>query len=424
MASYVSRAKEEFEIVLGRAARVLPLPPRTISSSAKARPLDAGSNCVPLIDESPQLLPPNQAFEATLVLQARHAAQEPTECAEPGCTKPRVKVVKGGMQRVFCHRCELTSLSSARDRPLPRFGRRQTRASRPPQRQPTDAGGTKDGEILDAARLRDEFCGNLPRYKQVLEAEFIRRRAADAAHAERAARLAAAGRCAEPGCTKPQAFGLKDSNKTEFCRDHKKEGMVNLCQVYRCRQFGCTLTPTFGVHGTKIVEFCSYHKKEGMVNEVNKKCIHSGCIALASHGIRTGRKRAEVCSRHARAGMVNVLNGRPKRQRTPSNTGLQCALTGAPSNGSSKKRARRVGVLQRTSPIQPPEPDAAVKNEIEDEDSCPSRAARKVIDDCDYDDDGGALKTNEQKGACVVYCCSAVVRQSSSVVPARAPPLA
>lgn len=363
----------------GVAARVRPLPPKNISLSAKARPLAADCNYIPSDDEESQPLLPNQAFEAALLWKAMHAAQTPRKCAEPGCTtKQRVlDGVKDGMQRLFCSKHNNITTSCARDRPLPRCGRRQTRASRSPQCQATDAGGTTDEEILKNVRLRDEFCGNLSKYKHALTAESHRRQAADAAHAEKAARLGAAGRCTEPGCTKPQAFGLKDSNTTEFCRDHRKDGMVNLCNVKRCRHNRCTRKPSFGVPGTRIVEFCYYHKKEGMANETIRRCTYSGCITAASHGFRTGTTHAEVCSQHARAGMRNVMSGRPNKPgERHTDTDLQCALTGASSNGS-KKRARRLGILQRTSPIQA---DATVKKEIEDS-GTRTAEARKVNDE-------------------------------------------
>ena len=193
---------------------------------------------------------------------------------------------------------------------------------------------------MNHVRLRDEFCDDLGRYT------YKQRRAADTAHAEKAGRLAAAaaaaaaGRCAEPGCAKPQACGVKDSNRAKFCRDHTQEGE--------------------GGDGER--DKCTY------------LYTHSGCIikAKASHGLRMGAQYAEVCLQHARAGMVSVASGKPKPKRGRSNsTDLLCALTGASSN-SNNTRARRVGILQRTSPIQPD--TTAVKKEVDE--SWPSNAPK------------------------------------------------
>lgn len=191
----------------------------------------------------------------TRPLRRRSSGEQRTQRQDQGSVPSRAAPSRGWGWTAACSKC-LPPLRSDRhlimrkSRPLPRCGRHQTRSCSPPQFHPTDADAITDNEVVDHVRLRDEFCGNLWRYKHRL--------AADASHAKKAARLAAAGRCAEPGCTKPQACGVKGCNRPEFCRNNKKEGMVNLCSVTRCRQNGCARKPAFGVPGTKIVEFCHY----------------------------------------------------------------------------------------------------------------------------------------------------------------------
>ncbi|CAN0115909.1 unnamed protein product, partial [Ectocarpus fasciculatus] len=118
-------------------------------------------------------------------------------------------------------------------------------------------------------------------------------------------------RCNHAGCNTKPVFGEEGSNKTKFCGQHRKAGMVNLT-TKRCGHSGCEATPSYGVEGSKVREFCPRHKKKGMVDVVARRCGNPGCTAIPSHGV-DGSKMAEFCQFHAKEGMVDVFKrGRVK----------------------------------------------------------------------------------------------------------------
>ncbi len=114
--------------------------------------------------------------------------------------------------------------------------------------------------------------------------------------------------CSYDSCTKQPSFGVDGSNKSEFCCEHKRDGMVDL-KTKRCLHHGCSTQPSFGVDGSKKKEFCSEHKRDGMVDLKNKRCLHHGCSKQPSFGME-GSKKMEFCCEHKRDGMVDLKSKR------------------------------------------------------------------------------------------------------------------
>ena len=51
--------------------------------------------------------------------------------------------------------------------------------------------------------------------------------------------------CKESGCNKQPIFGLP-RKKAEYCKQHSKDGMVDL-KNKTCKESGCKTRPTFGL---------------------------------------------------------------------------------------------------------------------------------------------------------------------------------
>lgn len=99
--------------------------------------------------------------------------------------------------------------------------------------------------------------------------------------------------CARAECSRYPSYGLKGSNKREFCSQHAEPGMVN---VYHrtCIHEGCLKRPSFGIKGTKRKDYCEAHSESGMVN-LNIRCSRQGCNRMARYGADE-----KLCYRHVR----------------------------------------------------------------------------------------------------------------------------
>jgi len=96
--------------------------------------------------------------------------------------------------------------------------------------------------------------------------------------------------------------------KREYCKTHKKEGMVNV-NIKLCIDPECPHHALYGNEdGTK--EYCKTHKKEGMVDRVHKKC--KTCNKhLALYG-PVGEK-ATYCYEHSADDMVDLIHKKCKK---------------------------------------------------------------------------------------------------------------
>lgn len=96
-------------------------------------------------------------------------------------------------------------------------------------------------------------------------------------------------------------FGFKGGER-EYCNNHKKEGMVNL-KSKLCLE--CDTQACFGTKGGKI-EYCKKHKKEGMERIKNKKtCLK--CDKQPSFNL-PNKKGGIYCTAHKLKDMVDVVS--------------------------------------------------------------------------------------------------------------------
>ena len=116
-------------------------------------------------------------------------------------------------------------------------------------------------------------------------------------------------------CGKSASFNV-EGKKAEYCRDHKKENMVDV-KHKKCihiddeTRIQCDKNPSFNYEGKKA-EYCNDHKKENMVDVKHKKCIHIDdetriqCDKNPSFNYEG--KKAEYCNDHKKENMVDVVH--------------------------------------------------------------------------------------------------------------------
>ena len=94
-----------------------------------------------------------------------------------------------------------------------------------------------------------------------------------------------------------------------FCREHSLESHRNLLSK-RCRADGCTKQPYFGDPATRIPLWCNTHKASGHQDVKNRRCYHPhGCTRHPAYGdASTGL--ASYCFRHKAPAHVLILNSR------------------------------------------------------------------------------------------------------------------
>jgi len=112
-------------------------------------------------------------------------------------------------------------------------------------------------------------------------------------------------KCKEEGCNKQPTFG-NEGGKTEYCAEHKKEGMIDVINK-RCKD--CNKIPGYGFEGGKA-EYCADHKKERMINVKDKRCKEDECGKIPFFGNKGGK--AGYCAEHKKEGMIDVKNKRCK----------------------------------------------------------------------------------------------------------------
>ncbi|CAM9540904.1 unnamed protein product, partial [Ascophyllum nodosum] len=71
------------------------------------------------------------------------------------------------------------------------------------------------------------------------------------------------------------SFGVAGTTTREYCAQHAKEGMVDICSR-KFRTKGCGKVPSFGVAGTKMRKYCAQHAPDGVVNVCIKMCRNTG----------------------------------------------------------------------------------------------------------------------------------------------------
>lgn len=154
-------------------------------------------------------------------------------------------------------------------------------------------------------------------------------------------------RCKYPGgCDLQPSFGFI-GGKSERCRIHKLDGMVNV-KHGKCTHPECTgrRVAVFGIPGNSATR-CKAHIEIGMIDVCAKRCSEKGCDKQPSFGYI--RNKAERCSEHRLADMMNVVSkrcpGPPTGGGCPSNAITQSMPGGFcsacdPDEGRRRKRKR------------------------------------------------------------------------------------
>jgi hypothetical protein len=106
--------------------------------------------------------------------------------------------------------------------------------------------------------------------------------------------------CKQLHCKVRASFGFKHE-KANFCKEHKKENMINVVNK-KCLE--CDKRPNFGYKDEKNPIYCVLHKKENMVDVKNKKCLE--CDKQPKYGLKN--EKAIYCSLHKKENMINVVS--------------------------------------------------------------------------------------------------------------------
>ncbi|CAN0434701.1 unnamed protein product, partial [Hapterophycus canaliculatus] len=105
-------------------------------------------------------------------------------------------------------------------------------------------------------------------------------------------------KCAHQGCTTRPAYGVPGSGKSQFCKPHASENMVDV-SIRTCAQVGCPKRATHGKEGiddSKSAPFCVHHAQEGMQDVVSKRCAFQGCpVRNPRFGVPGSRRNVSFC---------------------------------------------------------------------------------------------------------------------------------
>ena len=119
-------------------------------------------------------------------------------------------------------------------------------------------------------------------------------------------------------CIKRASYGFSHK-KPELCCDHKKPDMIDLTHKKKCEFLGCTIRPQFGFVAEKP-RFCSKHKLDGMEDIVNKRCNFKGCNKITPNYNYPNEKTGKYCLEHKLNGMINIR--KPLKTKSIDETNL------------------------------------------------------------------------------------------------------
>lgn len=115
-------------------------------------------------------------------------------------------------------------------------------------------------------------------------------------------------------CKKRASFNYADKEKAEYCKEHSKDGMMNInhkndiCQGRDdCESPPCAVRASFGYTWERKVIMCRTHAKHDMINLVSYKCDECDLIASFAN-ISLGEKKPTKCSIHKTDTMIDVVH--------------------------------------------------------------------------------------------------------------------
>lgn len=107
--------------------------------------------------------------------------------------------------------------------------------------------------------------------------------------------------CISLNCIKSALYGYETM---DYCKDHKSEDM-NYLKKIKCKTINCPISASYGYAASKQREYCNEHKKENMINVLKTKCIHEECTNNAAYGYRDINKK-QYCNEHKKEKMFNL----------------------------------------------------------------------------------------------------------------------
>jgi hypothetical protein len=117
-------------------------------------------------------------------------------------------------------------------------------------------------------------------------------------------------RCIYEGCTKHPSFGMKDTNKKLYCKDHKTNDMIHIGKK-KCIVQGCILNAYYNYKNNRKTLYCNKHKLDNMIYISNPICINHDCIKTAYYN-SPDEKKPLYCEEHKdkdkSKNMINVKN--------------------------------------------------------------------------------------------------------------------
>jgi hypothetical protein len=114
--------------------------------------------------------------------------------------------------------------------------------------------------------------------------------------------------CIFHGCHKRAHYNFINENKEKYCGEHKQDGMINIISK-RCLEENCIKQPIYNLPDEKTGLYCNEHKKENMIDVKNKKCKEINCKKQPSYNLST-EKLGIYCNEHKKENMINVVEKR------------------------------------------------------------------------------------------------------------------
>jgi hypothetical protein len=118
-------------------------------------------------------------------------------------------------------------------------------------------------------------------------------------------------KCSNNDCLKRASYNLINYNKPIYCKQHAQKDMIDVISA-RCRENMClSIHPNFNLPNEKKGIYCSQHKKEGMIDVTHPMCTYKNCLTHA-HFNFLSEKKPIYCSKHKEELMIDVSNKYPK----------------------------------------------------------------------------------------------------------------
>ena len=111
-------------------------------------------------------------------------------------------------------------------------------------------------------------------------------------------------KCNEEKCIKQPTYGFKNTTKRLYCKDHKKENMIDVTNK-KCLKDNCNKQPTFNLSNEKNAMYCSEHKLYNMINIRSKRCKEQNCNKIPSFNL-PDQKNGLYCNLHKKDNMIDV----------------------------------------------------------------------------------------------------------------------